>query len=175
MKSPDPASLQNLNDIVLPPPVSWWPLASGWYFLSGLLLLVAAWFLYRSIQRWNHNRYRRAALHELNEISKGLQSESARERSLRQIPSLLKRTALSAYPRDEVASLSGDDWHRFLNATLKTPLFTDAVTGTLEFIAYSSGDLDKLDANAVRDLLRVSGAWLKKHQPHARSMGNKET
>ena len=175
MNSPDPASLQNLNDILLPPPVSWWPLAGGWYVLLGLLLIVAAWFLYRSIQRWHQNRYRRAALHELSAIAKGLQTESKREPYLRQIPALLKRTALSAYPRDEVASLSGDDWHRFLNGTLKTPLFTEAVTGTLDLISYSSGDLDKLDANSVKNLLRVSSAWLKQHQPNERSKDSKET
>jgi len=62
MNSPDPASLQNLNDIALPATVGWWPLATGWYFLVGLLLITLAWLSYRSLQRWINNRYRRAAL-----------------------------------------------------------------------------------------------------------------
>ncbi|MBT8070938.1 MAG: DUF4381 domain-containing protein [Gammaproteobacteria bacterium] len=174
MNSPDPASLQNLNDIVLPAPASWWPLASGWYVLLGLLALVIAWFSYRSIKRWNQNRYRRAALHELAEITKGLELESKRERYLRQIPGLLKRTALTAYPRSEVASLSGEDWHRFLNGTLKTPLFTASISATLERISYSGGDLNKLDSGSVGSLLNVSGRWLRQHQPAAGMKGRQE-
>ena len=33
----DPGSLQNLNDIVVPGPVAWWPLAPGWYLLLAVL------------------------------------------------------------------------------------------------------------------------------------------
>jgi hypothetical protein len=167
MKSPDPASLQNLNDIVLPTPVSWWPLANGWYFLLGVLLILFAWLCYRAILRWNQNRYRRAALQELAVITEGLESESTRSRYLRQIPGLLKRTALAAYPRSEVASLSGEDWHRFLNGTLKTPLFTGPVSNTLELIAYSSGDLSRLDSSAINHLVKASSQWLKQHRPAA--------
>lgn len=175
MNSTDPASLQNLHDIVLPPPVGWWPLANGWVFLLGLLVIVIAWLSYRSIQRWNRNRYRRAALHELAEISRGLEVGSDRERHLRQIPGLLKRTALAAYPRNEVASLNGERWYRFLNGTLKTPLFTTAVSATLEHISYAGGDLAKLDSNSVHKLLDVSGRWVKQHQALAESKRSRET
>ena len=95
MKSTDPASLQNLNDIVLPPGIDWWPLASGWYMLIGLLLIALVSFIYRSLQRWKNNRYRRAALYELQLLENGLKSPGERDASLRQIPVLLKRTALS--------------------------------------------------------------------------------
>jgi hypothetical protein len=175
MKSSDPASLQNLNDIVLPAPVGWWPLAGGWYFLLGLLLALFAWFCYRSVKRWQQNAYRRAAIQELSVIARGLRAEATRQQYLRQIPGLLKRTALAAYPRSEVASLSGEDWHRFLNGTLKKPLFTGAVSSTLELIAYSSEDLNKLDSSSVDDLVNASGHWLKKHRDPASSRDSGET
>jgi hypothetical protein len=174
MNSTDPASLQNLNDIVLPAPVGWWPLASGWYFLLGLSGIVITWFVYRSIRRWIKNRYRREALHELSVITNGVQDAATRERYLRQIPSLLKRTALTAYPRGAVASLSGKDWHRFLNSTLKSTLFTDPVTGTLDIVSYSSTDLSELDSNSVTDLLQASGHWLKHHQAMTDIKGSEE-
>lgn len=175
MKSPDPASLQNLNDIVMPATVGWWPLAPGWYVLFSLLLIAVTWFGYKSLQRWMGNRYRRAALSELHLLAEGMQSATSRDSSLRQIPILLKRTALSAYPRTQVASLSGKDWARFLNSKIGTPSFTDSISSTLGYLSYSSGDLDAVDSQAASALLDASTLWLKQHQTTARSITGKET
>ena len=173
MKSPDPASLQNLNDIVLPATVGWWPLAPGWYILFGLLLTALAWFGYRTLHRWMNNRYRRAALRELQLLTDRIhdtEEQDAKERdaNLRKLPILLKRTALSAYPRSQVASLSGKDWFLFLNSTVKTPPFTDSTASTLNKISYSSGELSAVDSQAITALLNASRQWLKHHQPAAR-------
>jgi hypothetical protein len=71
--------------------------------------------------------------------------------------------------------LSGEDWHRFLNGTLNKPLFTGAVSSTLELIAYSSEDLNKLDRSSVDDLVNASGHWLKQHRDPASSRDSGET
>ena len=175
MNSPDPASLQNLNDIVLPAPVAWWPLASGWYFLLGILFVALAWFGYRALQLWIKNRYRRAALTELRRLAEGIQNTENRASSLRQLPVLLKRTALSAYPRHQVASLSGGDWYGFLNSQLKVPAFTGTTTGLLDDISYSTGDLTMVDSQATKALLDTIEHWLKHHHPATRSEAGKET
>ena len=47
-----PTGLDRLHDIVLPPPIPWWPPAPGWYVVLGVLLLAglaAAWW---SWKRW---------------------------------------------------------------------------------------------------------------------------
>ena len=173
MKSSDPASLQNLNDIVLPAVVSWWPLATGWYFLLSLFGIVIMWLAYRSRQRWIAAQYRRTALHELQLLEVGIQSEANRDRSLRQIPILLKRTALSAYPRNEVASLSGAPWFEFLNSKVTEPLFTGTTVTCLDSINYSNGDLSSVDNQAVSVLLDVSRRWVKNHVVDSRD--SKET
>jgi hypothetical protein len=175
MNSTDSASLQNLNDIVLPADVSCWPLATGWYFLSGLLLFFLVWFGYRSIRRLISNRYRREALHELQLLSENMQDENYRDTSLRKIPVLLKRTALSAYPRSQVASLTGKDWHQFLNSKLKSPLFTGSIAGTLDTVSYSAGQLSDVDAGAAKALLKASRHWLKDHQAPSASDESKES
>lgn len=164
MKSSDPASLQNLNDIVLPATVGWWPLATGWYVLIGFLLIALAWFSYRSLRRWTNNGYRRAALHELQLLEERIQQPEARDASLRQIPGLLKRTALSVYPRSQVASLTGKDWFHFLNSTAKNPLFPEAITDTLNTVSYSTGELGSIDSHATTALFDASRSWLKNHQ-----------
>lgn len=168
MNSSDPASLQNLNDIVLPATVGWWPLAGGWYVLINLVLIMLAWYSYQMLQRWIKNRYRRAALDELRLLANsiqtgGIQNAEKRASSLRQLPVLLKRTALSAYPRSQVASLSGDDWYSFLNSQLKEPAFTDTSANLLNSISYSTGDLSKLDSQLTTALLDQIEHWLKHH------------
>lgn len=173
--STDSASLQNLNDIVLPEVVDWWPLAPGWYLLFGILLIAVSWFGYRSLKRWHNDHYRRAALKELGVLTADIQNQETRDSSLRQIPILLKRTALSAYPRSQVASLSGKDWHVFLNSKLRTPLFTESTAHTLDRISYTRGDLREIDTQAVTTLLLASRQWLKHHRTTALANDSKET
>jgi hypothetical protein len=175
MKSSDPASLQNLNDIVLPATVGWWPLASGWYILFGLILITLTWFGYRSIRSWIYNRYRRAALNELQLLENRINNPDERDANLRQIPVLLKRTALSVYPRTEVASLSGKDWFQFLNSTVKKPSFSEATANTLNSVSYSTGELSDVNSQATAALINASRSWLKHHQPTVQPENSKDT
>lgn len=163
MNATDPASLQNLNDIVLPEPIGWWPLAHGWYILAGLLLVILVMVFYRSARRWHTNRYRRAAEQELRLLSAAIQNPSECDSSLRQIPFLLKRVALSAYPRTDVAILSGADWYRFLNATTSKPVFPKSVCDTLEEIAYSRRDLAEVSGEPAKTLIAACEYWVKHH------------
>jgi uncharacterized membrane protein len=83
----DPASLDNLREIILPPPVPWWPPAPGWWLLFAAIALTALAFAFRLFRRWRVNAYRRAALREL-----------AVAGDVSAIAEILKRTALVAYP-----------------------------------------------------------------------------
>ena len=172
MKSNDPASLQNLNDIVMPATVNWWPLASGWYVLIGILVISMLWFGYRSLQRWLANRYRRSALLELQQLALGVQNEKSRDSSLKKLPVLIKRTALSAYPRQQVANLSGKVWFDFLNSSTKKPLFTESLLAAMEYISYSNKELNAIDAQTINELLAASSNWVKRHQPTPNRGGN---
>ena len=165
MNSSDPASLQNLNDIVLPEAVGWWPLANGWYYLFAVLLLLLAWLIYRMIQSWNGNRYRRAALHQLQLLAKDIADKEKRDAGLRQIPVLLKRTALSVYPRNQIASLTGKHWLDFLNSKVSTDSFTDSTAGLLDKLSYSVGELNTVDTKAADEILSACKHWLQHHQP----------
>ena len=160
---------------MLPATIAWWPLAGGWYFLLGLLLIALAWLSYKSIRRWTNNRYRRAALNELQILTGDIQNVEKRDSSLRQLPVLLKRTALCAYPRSKVASLSGAEWYGFLNSQLKTPCFTNATSGVLDSISYSTGDLGAIDTQSTTDLLDAIKHWLSYHHPATRSDEGKES
>ena len=102
----DSLSLDDLRDIAQPPPVPWWPPAAGWWFLFALLIITSATLLYRTWRSWRANGYRRAALREIRTAS----TEA-------QIADILKRTALCAYPRSQIASLTGSQWCAWLRDT----------------------------------------------------------
>jgi hypothetical protein len=175
MNSPDPASLQNLNDIVLPASVGWWPLTMGWYVLIGLSLSLLVWFAYRFLRRWVNDRYRRAALRQLQILVEQIEDAEDRDAILRQIPILLKRCALSAYPRNQVASLTGQDWFEFLNSTTHSPFFTVNTARTLSKISYSSGELSTVDSQASTALFQATRQWLEKHEPSIQLVEGKKT
>jgi type II secretory pathway pseudopilin PulG len=117
--------LADLKDIHLPPPISAWPPAPGWWLLAALLVIA----LVAGIALWRRHRrrtaYRRAALRALDQLRNEWQPQRNDAQSLRAINQLLKRTALAACPRSEVAALDGDAWLDFLDRQLRQPVFAD--------------------------------------------------
>jgi hypothetical protein len=161
----DPASLQNLNDIVVPPPVPWWPPAFGWYVLGLVLILIIAWLVWRGLRRRQAEAYRRAALAELAGLSRRIsQPEKSRE-ALAELPELLKRTALAAWPREEIASLSGERWLDFLDRTGGTDKFKQGPGRLLLQISYTPyQELTDLGPEQIDGLTRTLRDWIVKHQ-----------
>ena len=45
---PDPASLENLRDIAVPPPVPWWPPAPGWWVVMAVLAIAVIVVAFRA-------------------------------------------------------------------------------------------------------------------------------
>ena len=143
----DPASLANLRDIVTPPPVPWWPLAAGWWFLLTALGLVAVLAAVYRWRRWRANAYRRAALRAL----RGTQSAAA-------LAEVLKRVALVAYPRTQVASLTGSAWVQWLAETGGRPI-PAAVSQALTVGAYA-----ERDGAEVGELAAFAAEWIRSHK-----------
>ena len=61
-------SLDRLVDITVPEPISWWPLAPGWWVVTAIVLLAIVAALVVMVRRWRRNAYRRAALAELDSL-----------------------------------------------------------------------------------------------------------
>ena len=113
MANSDPASLDNLHKFVVPDPVGWFPLAPVWKIAIALAMVwIATWVWLRFVQ-FLREAYRREAIREMHGI------EAAGD--VVRLNELLKRTAMTAYGRDTVASLSGQRWIAFLaSATDRT-------------------------------------------------------
>lgn len=100
-----PQLLDRMHDIVAPDPVSMLPATDGWWVLLGWLAAIALIIGVRARRRWLANAYRREALAALDAITAPTGHE---------LGVLLRRTALAAFPRDQVASLHGEEWATFL-------------------------------------------------------------
>ncbi len=99
--------INQLAEVPVPEPVSMVPQTPGWAVLAVMLVVVLLW-LGRRWQAHHHaNAYRRAALTALE----GAGSDPAA------ISAILKRAAIVAYGRTDVAALTGADWRAFLNRT----------------------------------------------------------
>src|SRR5512139_3306081 len=129
--------LEKLHEILLPDPVSWMPQTIGWYVVLGIILFLAGWWLHGRVQNYRTNRYRRLALKELAVIERELKRPEKRFRALGEIPSLLKGAALSAFPRSEVADLSGERWLDFLDKTMGEKNFTQGEGRLLSELPYA--------------------------------------
>lgn len=167
------ASLQNLHDIIVPQPVPWWPPAPGWYVIGGLALLVFIWTSMRFYSRWRSNAYRRVSLKELGRIRSNIQLDQSDqpdqlgqpESSLRELPELVKRTALSVWPREKVASLTGSEWLFFLDQTGNTNLFTKGNGHLLAELGYiKKQKLANLSDDQIGSLLDITEKWIREHR-----------
>ena len=164
-KMPDSTSLQNLHDIVVPTPVSWLPPAPGWYALGLTLLLLLLWGAVVWYRHWRRNAYRREALAELARVEEALAGARALHLLLPRLPELLKRTALAAYGRGEVASLCGKPWLDFLDHSSGKPLFSGENGRLLLTCSYGSATLlDSVGREHVRSLCRDVHTWLAGHR-----------
>jgi hypothetical protein len=143
------APLDKLHDFYQPPPPAWIPQTIGWYVLFALLAVLAIAIAIHLTRKWLANRYRREALRELADLQP------------QQFSELLKRTALSAWPREKVASLSGSAWIDFLNKTAHGELFQNAPANAVEECAIRSASISGQDEQTLRQAVAT---WIRRHR-----------
>jgi Ca-activated chloride channel family protein len=148
---PDPVA--GLIDIPLPQQTSLLP--QTWPARIALALLLAAIVVasWRLVRHWRTNRYRREALAELEQITQTPSNELATRLSL-----LVRRTALAAFPREQVAPLSGTAWLAFLDRTSGETEFSRGPGRWLASAPYARaapGDSQRL--------IELTRRWIRRH------------
>lgn len=159
----DATSLDRLHDIIVAPPVPWWPPASGWYWVLGLMIVMLLAALITGLMRWQHNCYRREALAELARQEAALENPERRPSVLLDLAEILKRTAVTAFPREDVATLTGLKWFEFLDNTARGSRFRDALGATLENAIYDPRTADSLDPQKLHSVVEAIRHWIKFH------------
>lgn len=149
-----PQLLELMHDLVRPEPVSWMPQTPGWWIALAWLIAVIVILLWHRHRAWRRNRYRREALATLRSI----EANSVDEKQVAgQIAILLKRTALAAYSRKEVAQLYGSEWAQFLcEAASNDPIIGQSAEqlATAAYRADSDG----------KALIAPARRWIKMHR-----------
>ncbi len=151
----DPADLSNLRDIVVPPDIPLWPPAPGWWIVGAAIVVSAVAVAAMAVVRYRRNAYRRAALDELAEVEHLPPGEAAQC-----ITAVLKRAALVAYPRAEVAELSGEAWLGFLDRTEHTDAFTVGPARSLPSLAFGG----KVEVTSLPAVASAARAWVRRHR-----------
>ncbi|MFN7098165.1 MAG: DUF4381 domain-containing protein [Gammaproteobacteria bacterium] len=139
------SALQQLKDIQQPLPVSWWPLAPGWYILIGLFLILGAVGAYFSWRHWLKLRRRRLALKQLVELRQWFAKYTDKQYVASHLSILLKKALMVGYTRQKVAGLHGDDWLLFLDEVSRTDKYTHGCGRILVTAPYTSEIDDNLD------------------------------
>ena len=106
----------DLSPLLLPEAPSWWPLQWGWWSLAAAIILSIAITIFIIRRNKKKQAPKRAALRLFSLSNQTLTPSSALE--------LLRQAALSYYPRETIAPLSGNEWYAFLDEQLNQPLFS---------------------------------------------------
>nr|CDQ34054.1 hypothetical protein BN993_03508 [Virgibacillus halodenitrificans] len=157
--------IDQLSSVPEPIPVAWWPQTWGWLVLTIVVVALLSWLGWRHYRHWQANRYRREALAELHRrLANGEGSIALAE--------VLRRTALAAFPREQVASLRGEAWGRFLNGSVAPgkACFDGPSVVRLSELPYRKPNDDDLDDHShldepghLDDLGRRVERWVSVH------------
>lgn len=154
MDEDTPPRATNLIDLIdqlveppMPEPIPLTPETAGWWVLAAVLLTALAYGGWRLWLHWQANAYRRAALTALDAAGDDPAA----------IAEVLRRVALAAYPRTDVAARSGEAWVAFLQDTGGFP----ATAGpTLIQAPYAR----QSDSDAPNVLRRAAKRWIQTHR-----------
>lgn len=142
-----------LRDIHIPEAISWWPPAIGWWILAVLIPLT----LYLSYKLYKHLT-RKTALKAAKKYLQTLKNNAqlSKQEKLVALSSLMRRTAISLYPRTDVASLTGENWLDFLDNSIPNCGFNSDIGWLLTEAQYSN----QADTQYLSPLFNLCESWL---------------
>jgi hypothetical protein len=161
------AALNSLKDIAVPEPVSWLPQTWGWAMLAGVLAFALIFVGLRRLRRYRADAYRREALSLLFGIEEQMSDPARRHEGVHALTELLKRVALVAWSRPDVASIHGRRWAEFLGAR-SAGESDEALARLLDDFEYRDDKtLDTMPSDVGDDLMLAARRWIKGHHVSA--------
>lgn len=116
-----------LRDMHLPDPISWWPLAAGWWLTFGLILIVLL-SLYMILKKRSQITLKKQASKTLEHIASSFNETDDASKSLSELSMFLRRVVINQEKIDsKVASLTGENWLSLLDKRLDEPQFSQGI------------------------------------------------
>ena len=143
-----------LRDIHMPAAPGWWPPAPGWWVLAVFLVVAAAalWWVRRGGGSLSAAAAARQEVARLRAAAPQIEpSQLVRELSV-----LMRRAAISFYPRTEVAAITGEAWLQFLDRSLPGRPFSRGPGRLLAELPYRPG----VTAEEAGPLLDLCAQWI---------------
>lgn len=149
--------LDNLVETTAPESVSWLPSTPAWFVVFAIGIAYFLLSLYRRWLAYQRDAYRREALQWLMEFE-----QNKNQGSYRQLPVLLKKVAIQAFGRDQVAELYGDEWNKWLDQRCESSRFVEQCPNALYQLAYAkSVDIGDTEFEKLLDQIKK---WIKEHR-----------
>ncbi len=161
----DPAQLA---DIHLPEAISFWPIAPGWWFSLGVLLIVlVAFWLWKKqhdrdpavLEQRRLKRLKTEAQKELESLEQQFTKHHNAHQSIEALSVFLRRFALSVYPREQVASLTDEQWLKLLDQLSETEDFSGRFKVLLLEAPYQAPD-KAIDIHLLEQLFSAAKTLL---------------
>jgi hypothetical protein len=149
------ASLDNLNDIIVPHAVGYFPPAPAWYIVGLLVLAFLFHLLFQFYISYKKNLYKREALKEIEHLT-----QQNREEVIALL-SLAKRVAIVAYGRGTIAKLSSSAWWDFMQTHSKVKVSRELRVSIEKILYDKSFECSGSDFNDIKSFVKL---WIKTHK-----------
>lgn len=160
---PEPWGNYLLNGLVeteAPSGISWWPETLGWKILFIIFIAYITRKTYLIWQEYKRNAYRRDALLWLQQLP--AYDATSPTTLYRQLPALLRKTALSAFDRTVVNQLSKQSWEAWLDQQCEQSHFVDNCSALLHRLAYDPQC--EVNQEQMKRLVSEIRIWIKYHR-----------
>jgi len=152
----------DLSPIITPSAPSWWPLAWGWWavIITAIVVIALVFFIIKRRQKNQYAKNEALACFRNSQPSNTLSPSAAQD--------IVRQAALSYFPRDKVAGLSGDDWLAFLDAQLAKPLFVAKQSQWQQALYQDAALMNDEQKMDQQQLVNDCETWLRKALPPKR-------
>ena len=151
--------------------IPWWPLATGWWYVIGFILLcalvIAASYWLMRYAPWLG--WRRDAHRQLRALKKALPREDPREVAGR-LSELLRRIAMARSGRRTAAGLTGENWLHWLAERDSSNFDWERRGGVLLQAPYMPPEM-AVERAEVAALIRAARRWIDATQPSRKGKG----
>ena len=128
--------------------------------ITAIALIALVFFIVKRRQKNQYAKNEALACFRDSQPSNTLSPSAAQD--------IVRQAALSYFPREKIAGLSGDDWLTFLDAQLAKPLFSAKQSQWQQALYQDTALMSDEQKKAQQQLVNDCETWLRKALPPKR-------